>query len=208
MTFFFVMRIVRLSKQDRFQTMSLILSITNFTFTTLRQPSFYRVFKGQRLTSLFIVKTSIIHCLTTDHQVIFTHSFHVKATALDCVGFCVQEEEEAVWWVWSGQIVDVWLNVVWIGFVEVSHINHDMTVHENFDIIALLDVESIAMILNMMLAGKGDLTGADRSVSYHFLSITQYARWMTLAAFFADVDEVEKLYQFLIRRTANRGCKC
>lgn len=102
----------------------------------------------------------------------------------------------------------MWLNVVWIGFVEVSHINHDMTVHENFDIIALLDVESIAMILNMMLAGKGDLTGADRSVSYHFLSITQYARWMTLAAFFADVDEVEKLYQFLIRRTANRGCKC
>jgi hypothetical protein len=52
------------------------------------------------------------------------------------------------------------------------------------------------------------LTGADRSVSYDFLSIAQYARWMMLGAWFADVDEVERLYQFLTRRTANRECKC
>lgn len=208
MTFFFVMRIVRLSKQNEFQTMFLILLITNFTFTTLEQSSFYRTFEEQRLTSLFIVKTLIIHCLTTDHQVIFTHSFHVKTTVLDCVDFCVQELKEVIQWVWSDQIVNVWSNVVQIDFVKVSHINHDTTIHKNFDIITLLNVESIVMILNMMLINKRDLTKADCNVSCCFFLITQYAQWMTLATFFVDVDEVKKLYQFLIRWTTNCECKC
>ena len=46
-------------------------------------------------------------------------------------------------------------SVVRIDFAEVSHINHNATVHKDFDILALLYVEGITTILDMMLAHEG-----------------------------------------------------
>ena len=47
-------------------------------------------------------------------------------------------------------------DIVQVDFAEVCYINHDVTVHRNFDIITLLYVEGIVTILNMMLICKED----------------------------------------------------
>ena len=45
--------------------------------------------------------------------------------------------------------------IVRINFAEVRHINYNATIYRDFDIFALLYIESIATILDMVLAYKG-----------------------------------------------------
>ncbi len=62
--------------------------------------------------------------------------------------------------------------IVQISFAEVSYINYNTTVYGNFDIITLLDIESIIMILDIILAGKGDKlsTAPYKILPYLFLA--------------------------------------
>ena len=46
-------------------------------------------------------------------------------------------------------------SIVRIDFAEVSHINYNATVYRDFDIFALLYIEGVTMILDMILAYKG-----------------------------------------------------
>jgi hypothetical protein len=61
-------------------------------------------------------------------------------------------------------------SVVRIDFAKVSHINHNATVHRNFDVFALLYVEGITTILNMILVHeRGELSTTSDKVFFHFL---------------------------------------
>ncbi len=71
--------------------------------------------------------------------------------------------------------------VVRIDFAEVSHINHNATVHRDFDVFALLYVEGIATILDMMLAHEGgELSTTSDKVFLHFFLVPMKLEWKRL----------------------------
>jgi len=133
------------------------------------------MFQERRLTSSFIVKASLVNHLTADHQIIFAHDCYIKVADLDFFCFNVREEENIaiVQRAQSDQFVDMQSSVVRIDFAKVSHINHNVTVYRNFNIFALLYVEDIVMILNMMLTHQRDelLITSDKVFLHFFLML-------------------------------------
>jgi len=72
-------------------------------------------------------------------------------------------------------------SVVRIDFAKVSHINHNATVHRNFDVFALLYVEDITTILDIILTHEEDkLSITLDKVFFHFLLMFMKLKWKRL----------------------------
>jgi len=128
-----------------------------FHFLSLAQVPSCTLFQGRKLTPPFIAKAPPINRLAADHEVAFAHGCRIKAIGLDFFCFDVVREENIGIdrRARPGQFVDVRPGVVGIDFAEGSYINHNATVHRDFDVFALLYVEGIATISDMMLAREG-----------------------------------------------------
>ncbi len=154
-----------------------------FHFVSLAHAPSCRAFRGRRLTPPLIAKAPPVNRLAADHQVAFAHGCCIKAIGLDffCVGVREEENIGIVRRARPGQFVDMRPGVVRIDFAEVSHINHNATVHRNFDVFALLYVEGITAILDMILAHEGgELSTTPDKVFFHFLLVPMKLKWKRL----------------------------
>lgn len=154
-----------------------------FHFLSLAQVPSCTLFQGRRLTPPFIAKAPPINRLAADHEVAFAHGCRIKAIGLDffCFGVIREENIGIDRRARPGQFVDVRPGVVGIDFAEGSYINHNATVHRDFDVFALLYVEGIATISDMMLAREGgELSTTPYKVFPHFFLVRMKLEWKGL----------------------------
>lgn len=123
---------------------------------------------------MFIVKALSINCLAADYKIAFAYSYCIKIVNFDFFCFDIIRENniDIDWRVRSSQFVDIRSNIVRINFAKKNYINYNATVYRDFDVFALLYIEDIATISNIMLTCKRDkLSIIFYKVFFYFFSI-------------------------------------